>query len=85
MTHWLSMEHGGSRQRHARLQSALCGLFVQFLHQKARHSMTTAELKSRRAASDERDLKAADLIVAAGFSIVVLAWVGLLAHWGSML
>jgi len=47
--------------------------------------MTTEEFKSRRAASDERDLKAADLIVAAGFSIVVLAWVGLLAHWGSML
>jgi hypothetical protein len=48
-------------------------------------SMTTEEFKSRRAASDERDLKAAELIVAAGFSIVVLAWVGLLAHWGSML
>lgn len=47
--------------------------------------MTTAEFKSRRAASDDRDMKAAELIVAAGFSIVTLAWVGLLAHWGSML
>jgi hypothetical protein len=44
--------------------------------------MTTAEFAA--ALHQERDLKAADLIVAA-FSIVVLAWVGLLAHWGSML
>ena len=47
--------------------------------------MTTEEFKSRRAATDERALKAAEHIVDASFSIVVLAWVGLLAHWGSML
>ena len=36
--------------------------------------MTTAEFKSRRAASDDRDLKAADLIVASVALAVTVIW-----------
>ena len=42
--------------------------------------MTTEEFKSRRAASDERDLKAADLIVASVALAVTVIWANFLVE-----
>ena len=45
--------------------------------------MTHQEYLARQIDLDERDLNAADKVVAAGCLVVTLAWVGLLAHWGA--
>lgn len=40
--------------------------------------MTAAEFRSKQEAADECDLRAADLFVAAGCSVITLLWVAFL-------